>query len=130
MQDFIRLTSGATFAEIRLRHRRPVNETAMTDPIEPLILDLLEWIGPKRRPYAEVLEAWRTSCPRLPVWEEANSRGLIDRHHETGQGGDRIPELSGPGAPACEAWRVDSAGSGRGPYSKARLTNIDDDRNG
>jgi hypothetical protein len=50
----------------------------MSDPVESLILDLLEWIGPHARPYAEVLEAWRTSCPRLPVWEEANQRGFID----------------------------------------------------
>jgi D-3-phosphoglycerate dehydrogenase / 2-oxoglutarate reductase len=57
----------------------------MSDPVEPLILDLLEWIGPRPRPYAEVLEAWRTSCPRLPVWEEANARGLIDHLHEPGQ---------------------------------------------
>src|SRR5438094_6136382 len=52
------------------------NEAAMTDTVEALILDLLEWIGPESRPYAEVIEAWRTSCPRLPVWEEANQRGL------------------------------------------------------
>jgi hypothetical protein len=57
----------------------------MSDPVEPLILDLLEWIGPRPRPYAEVLEAWRTSCPRLPVWEEANARGYIDHLHERGQ---------------------------------------------
>jgi hypothetical protein len=49
----------------------------MSDPLEALILDLLEWIGSKPRPYPEVIEAWRTSCPRLPVWEEANARGLI-----------------------------------------------------
>ena len=52
----------------------------MQDPVESLVLDLLEWIGPASRPYAEVLEAWRTSCPRLPVWEEANERGFIERH--------------------------------------------------
>ena len=56
----------------------------MSDPVESLILDLLEWIGPHARPYAEVMEAWRTSCPRLPVWEEANQRGLIDHCHERG----------------------------------------------
>ena len=56
----------------------------MSDPVEPLILDLLEWIGPRPLPYAEVLEAWRTSCPRLPVWEEANKRGFIDHLHEPG----------------------------------------------
>jgi hypothetical protein len=47
--------------------------------VDVLILDLLEWIGPTGRPYREVMEAWRTSCPRLPVWEEANDRGFIVR---------------------------------------------------
>ncbi len=56
------------------------------DTVEALILDLLEWMAPKPRPYAEVLEAWRTSCPRLPVWEDANDRGFIARHHEQGLG--------------------------------------------
>ena len=56
----------------------------MSDPVEPLILDLLEWLAARPRPYAEVLEAWRTSCPRLPVWEEANTRGFIDHQHEQG----------------------------------------------
>lgn len=58
----------------------------MTDPVEALILDLLEWVGPESRPYHEVIEAWRTSCPRLPVWEEANDRGFLDYHHEPGRG--------------------------------------------
>lgn len=58
----------------------------MSDPIEALIFDLLEWIGPASRPYSEVLEAWRTSCPRLPVWEEANSRGFINHEHQAGVG--------------------------------------------
>jgi hypothetical protein len=52
----------------------------MPDPVDALILDLLDWIGPNARPYREVIEAWRTSCPRLPVWEEANERGLIEHH--------------------------------------------------
>ena len=47
------------------------------DPVEALITDLLEWIGPQGRRYGDVMEAWRTSCPRLPVWEEANARGYI-----------------------------------------------------
>jgi hypothetical protein len=62
-----------------------MTEVAMSDPVEPLILDLLEWIGSHSRPYADVLEAWRTSCPRLPVWEEANRRGFIDHLHEPGR---------------------------------------------
>jgi hypothetical protein len=53
------------------------------DSVDTLVLDLLQWMGPAPRPYAEVLEAWRTSCPRLPVWEDANDRGFIARHPGT-----------------------------------------------
>jgi hypothetical protein len=58
----------------------------MTDTVDALILDLLEWLGPNLRPYAEVLEAWGTSCPRFPVWEEANDRGFIARHDASRRG--------------------------------------------
>lgn len=54
----------------------------MAAGIDALVLDLLEWIGPGARPYAEVMEAWRTSCPHLPVWEEAHDRGLIERRDD------------------------------------------------
>lgn len=50
----------------------------MTDTIENLILDLLEWVGRTDRTYRETIEAWRTSCPRLPVWEDATDRGLVE----------------------------------------------------
>jgi D-3-phosphoglycerate dehydrogenase len=56
------------------------------DPVDALILDLLEWIGDRPRPYAEVMEAWRTSCPRLPVWEEATTRGFVGRGHDPAAG--------------------------------------------
>ena len=51
---------------------------------EPLILDLVEWVARQPRPYAEVMDAWRTSCPRLPVWEDAVERGLVERRTEAG----------------------------------------------
>lgn len=56
----------------------------MSDTVEALILDLLEWIGPTPRPYVEVIDAWRTSCPRLPVWEDANERGYLERSRLAG----------------------------------------------
>jgi hypothetical protein len=50
----------------------------MTDTVvEALILDLLEWLATGDRTYEEVMDAWRTSCPKLPVWEDANERGLV-----------------------------------------------------
>lgn len=50
------------------------------DPrVEALVLDLVEWVAREPRTYAEVMDAWRTSCPRLAVWEEAVDRGLLIR---------------------------------------------------
>lgn len=64
--------------------------------VDALVLDLLAWIGPRPRPYAEVLEAWRTSCPRLPVWEEASERGFLARAREPG--GTATVSVSAAGA--------------------------------
>lgn len=49
----------------------------MKDPTQSLTLQLLEWIGNQPRSYAQVLEAWRTTCPRLSIWEDACADGLI-----------------------------------------------------
>jgi hypothetical protein len=54
------------------------------ESLDALILDLLESIAPKPKPYLEVMSAWRTSCPRLPVWEEATERGFIERQNAQG----------------------------------------------
>ncbi|HXO69904.1 MAG TPA: hypothetical protein VN838_13165 [Bradyrhizobium sp.] len=53
--------------------------------LDPLILDLLEWIGREPRSYADVIDAWRTSCPRLTVWEDAMDRGFAVRKHAKGR---------------------------------------------
>jgi hypothetical protein len=51
----------------------------MLDTVDALLHDMLDWIGRDARPYSEVMEAWRTSCPRLPVWEDANDRGFVEQ---------------------------------------------------
>ena len=65
----------------------------MNDLLQPLILDLLEWIAPQPRRYREVMEAWRTSCPQFPVWEEANDRGLVERQDREGDSFVAITKL-------------------------------------
>jgi hypothetical protein len=40
-------------------------------------LQLLSWIVERPRSYAETIEAWKTSCPRLSVWEDALSARLV-----------------------------------------------------
>jgi hypothetical protein len=61
------------------------NTKRSDDVIEALILDLLEWLANGERTYEQVMEAWRTSCPRLTVWEDANDRGLIATEQVTGR---------------------------------------------
>lgn len=45
--------------------------------VENLILDLLEWLTKQDRSYDETIDAWRTSCPKLQVWEETTDRGFV-----------------------------------------------------
>ncbi len=58
----------------------------MSDETRSLILDLVEWIARQSRPYGEVMEAWRTSCPRLTIWEDAVDQGLVVRQNKDGAG--------------------------------------------
>jgi hypothetical protein len=53
---------------------------------ESLVLDLVEWIARQPRPYAEVMEAWRTSCPRFPIWEDVVDLRFVARVKEEGPG--------------------------------------------
>lgn len=43
----------------------------------PLVLDLVEWIAERPRKYDDVMEAWRTTCPRLSVWEDTVDAGYL-----------------------------------------------------
>lgn len=55
---------------------------AVVQAPETLIIDLLAFLNGGPRPYTEVMEAWRTSCPRLPVWEDAVDLGLVQRERD------------------------------------------------
>ncbi|WP_291295692.1 hypothetical protein [Elioraea sp.] len=47
------------------------------DPHALLMLQFLAWIGEDGRSHAETMEAWRSSCPRLSVWEDSLDAGLV-----------------------------------------------------
>ena len=49
----------------------------MEEPKNALTLQFLEWVSSGPRTYAEAMEAWRTSCPRLSIWEDALADELI-----------------------------------------------------
>ena len=56
----------------------------MDTTVEALIIDLLLWLSARVRTYQETIDVWRTSCPRLPVWEDANDQGLVRREYVNG----------------------------------------------
>lgn len=60
-------------------------EATTSSSLDPLILDLVEWCAREPRTQAEVLDTWRTSCPRLTVWEDATERGFLARNAKPGQ---------------------------------------------
>jgi hypothetical protein len=80
----------------------------MSETADPLVLDFVEWIAREPRPHAEVIAVWRTSCPRLTIWEDAADRGYVSRETVAGVGlavtvteaGKRLLRDHGRAAPA------------------------------
>ncbi len=61
-----------------------VSDATTPAGLDSLLLDLLEWIAKEPRSYRQTMEVWRTSCPRLAVWEEAVDRGFVVRASAVG----------------------------------------------
>jgi hypothetical protein len=53
---------------------------------DPLVLDFIEWVAREPRAYAEVVATWKTSCPRLTIWEDAADQGFVARESVAGVG--------------------------------------------
>jgi hypothetical protein len=49
----------------------------MPKPVSLLTLQFLGWLADRPRSYADVMDAWRSNCPRDPVWEDATIAGLV-----------------------------------------------------
>jgi hypothetical protein len=58
----------------------------MSELADPLVLDFVEWIAREPRAYSEVIGAWKTSCPRFTIWEDAADRGYVARETVRGFG--------------------------------------------
>jgi len=39
--------------------------------------DFLAFVESRPRSYAETMDAWRSSCPRLTIWEDALADDLV-----------------------------------------------------
>ncbi|MFY9838443.1 MAG: hypothetical protein WAK55_18620 [Xanthobacteraceae bacterium] len=49
----------------------------MSDSPSLIMIQFLWWVADRPRSYAQTMEAWRTSCPRLSVWEDAVIDNLV-----------------------------------------------------
>ena len=69
-----------------------------------IMIQFLEWVAAKPRRREDVMDAWRSSCPRFPVWEDARAEGLIRQCG--GDKGQHRVELTELGHAALERARV------------------------
>ena len=49
----------------------------MSESVSLLMREFLTWVAGRRRTYADAMEAWRSTCPRHTVWEDAVTDGLV-----------------------------------------------------
>jgi hypothetical protein len=49
----------------------------MAKPTSLIMVQFLTWVADRPRSYPETMEAWRSTCPRLSVWEDAVIDGLV-----------------------------------------------------
>jgi hypothetical protein len=66
-----RMANGSLLA---IRYSRGL---VMPDPAHALTLQFLAWVGESPRTYGQAMEAWRSTCPRLSIWEDAILDGLV-----------------------------------------------------
>ena len=60
-------------------------------------LELLAWIAARQRTYAEAMDAWRSTCPRLTVWEDAIAGDLVRVIRDAGATGETTIALTARG---------------------------------
>jgi hypothetical protein len=73
-----------------------MSNSAPTDPAALLTVQFLAWLNETPRSYGDVMEAWRSSCPRLTIWEDALADDLVRC------GPDRIISLTARGRAVLE----------------------------
>ena len=65
-----------------------------------IMIQFLQWVADRPRRREDVMEAWRSSCPRFPVWEDARAEGLVRQCG--GETGERRVELTERGRTALQ----------------------------
>jgi hypothetical protein len=58
--------------------------TTLDNPAGYLTVQFLNWVAEQPRTYGDAMDAWRSSCPRLTIWDDAVRDGLV--RMENGRG--------------------------------------------
>ena len=91
----------------------------MADAPSLIMIQFLSWVADRPRSYSETMEAWRTSCPRLSVWEDAVIADLVRLE---GDGG-RAVKLTERGAAVLRQARIqETRPAPAAPARKRRTT--------
>jgi hypothetical protein len=73
-----------------------------------IMLQFLAWVADRPRTYADTMEGWRSTCPRLSVWEDAIIDGLVC----IGRGAERAVTLTPRGARMLDTCGGGAIGAG------------------
>jgi hypothetical protein len=83
-------------ARLDARARPPQNPFVDSETRPSLIMiQFLDWVAARPRTREDVLDAWRSSCPRMPVWEDARADGYVRQFD--GEKGEHRVELTARG---------------------------------
>jgi hypothetical protein len=74
------------------------DEVGAMSQVSLIMVQFLNWVAERPRSYADAMDAWKTSCPRLSVWEDATLDGLVKL--ERGPGGTATVRLTSLGRAA------------------------------
>jgi len=91
----------------------------MTDAASLIMIQFLSWVADRPRSYADTMDAWRTSCPRLSVWEDAVIADLVRLE---GQGGRAVQLTERGAAVLWQAQNQHTMAAPTGPERKRQTT--------
>jgi len=84
-----------------------MSESPNLEATSLIMVQFLAWVADRPRSYAGTMEAWRTNCPRMPIWENAVSDGLVTLE---GGGSMRARKVASHIALAAIMQRADGSG--------------------
>ena len=97
--------------------------TTLDGPAEYLTVQFVACVSEAPRTYGDAMDAWRTSCPRLSIWDDAVRDGLIRMEKGPGPMRQSLVKLTERGRDVLQAGDVVANGAFRS-YSRNRESRV------